>query len=97
MTTIDVKYIAKLAELPMSEDALQKLEGELTATLKHVERLSDIDTSRVEGTNEVIDAVNVMREDIAQPSLTQAEALMNAKHVHNGFFVVPVIIEEAVE
>lgn len=97
MTTINIKTLSKLAEMPISETEAQKLEKELETTLQHVERLNDIDTSHVEGTNEVTDVVDVMREDVAKPSLTQAEALMNAKRVHNGFFVVPVIIEEAVE
>lgn len=97
MTTINVKHIAKLANIPVGDEEATRLEKELEETLKHVERLNDIDTSKVEGTNEVTQATNVWREDEVKPSLTQAEALMNAKHVHNGFFVVPVLIEEAVE
>lgn len=97
MTKINVKHIAKLANIPLTHEQEEKLEKELEATLEHVERLSEIDTTKVDGTNEVTEAVNVMREDLVKPSLTQEEALQNAKKVHNGFFVVPIIIEEAVE
>ena len=94
---INVKHIAKLAELPITKEVEEKLEKELEATLEHVDRLSEIDTAQVEGTNEVVDSINVMREDVVTPSLSQEEALQNAKKTHNGLFVVPVIIEEAVE
>lgn len=94
---INIKHIAKLAELPIKDDEGKQLETQLEATLEHVERLSEIDTSKVESTNEVTDLKNVMREDEVTPSLSQEDALKNAKKTHNGFFVVPVIIEEAIE
>lgn len=97
MTKINISHIAQLANIPLTKAQEEKLEKELEATLEHVERLSEIDTTKIEGTNEVTQAVNVMREDVVVPSLTQAEALMNAKKVYNGLFVVPVILEEAVE
>lgn len=94
---IDIKKIAKLAELPLSEDKLETLEKQLETTVEHVERLENINTSHITGTNTVTDLTNVVRDDVVEPSLTQEEALRNAKKTHNGFFVVPVIIEEAVE
>jgi aspartyl-tRNA(Asn)/glutamyl-tRNA(Gln) amidotransferase subunit C len=97
MTKINIHHIAKLTSLTLTDEEEKMLEGQLEKTLEHVDRLSEIDTSSVEVTNDITGLSNVMREDIVTPSLTQAEALMNAKQVHNGFFVVPVIIEEAVE
>ena len=97
MTKINIQHIAKLADLPISQEKQEKLEKQLEDTLEHVDRLSEIDTSKVTGTNEVTNLSNVTREDVVEPSLTQEEALMNAKQTHNGFFMVPVIIEEAVE
>jgi aspartyl-tRNA(Asn)/glutamyl-tRNA(Gln) amidotransferase subunit C len=94
---INVKHIAKLAEIPITGEEGKKLEKELEATLEHVDRLNEIDTANIEGTNEVVDSINVMRDDIITPSLSQEEALQNAKKTYNGLFVVPVIIEEAVE
>lgn len=94
---INVQHIAQLANLPLTVAEEKKLQKELEATLEHVEHLNEIDTSKVEGTNEVTEAINVMREDEIKPSLLQKEALKNAKRTYNGFFVVPVIIEEAVE
>lgn len=97
MTKINIKHVATLANLPIPEEKLEKLEKQLETTIEHVDRLSEIDTSKITGTNEVTKLSNVTREDVVEPSLTQEEALSNAKATHNGFFVVPVIIEEAVE
>src|SRR5258708_30550663 len=97
MTKIDIKHIAKLANLPISDEKLSKFEKQLEETLLHVDRLQEIDTSKVTGTSEVTNLTNVTREDVIVPSLTQEEALQNAKKTHNGLFVVPVILEEAVE
>lgn len=97
MTKINIHHIATLANLPISDEKLAKLEKQLETTIEHVERLSEIDTSHVTGTNDVTGLSNVMRDDSVTPSLTQEEALQNAKKTYKGFFVVPVIIEEAVE
>lgn len=94
---INVKHVAKLANIPLTDEETTVLEKELEATLERVDRLNEIDTSIVEGTNEVTKEENVMRDDEIRPSLSQEEALKNAKKTYNGFFVVPVIIEEAIE
>lgn len=97
MTKINVYHVAKLANLPIPEEKLEQLEKQLETTVEHVERLAEIDTSKVDETSDITGLRNVMREDVIAPSLTQEEALSNAKETHNGLFVVPVIIEEAVE
>lgn len=92
---IDIAHTAKLANLPLSESEKNKMTKQLEETLEYIGRLKEIDTSNVEGTNEVNNLVNVWREDEVKPSLSQEKALMNAKNTYNGFFVVPVILEEA--
>lgn len=90
---IDITHVARLANLPISETEKKKLKKQLEETLDYIERLKEIDTSKVEGTNEVNNLKNVWREDVATPSLSQEKALMNAKRTYNGFFVVPAILE----
>lgn len=97
MTKINIQRIVELANLSISKDKLKKLESQLEETLTNVNRLQEIDTSKVTGTTEVTNLRNVFRDDIVRPSLTQEKALQNAQKTYNGFFVVPVIIEEAVE
>lgn len=97
MTKINIHHVAQLASLPIPQEKLQKLEKQLETTIEHIDRLSEIDTSKVDETSDITGLKNIMREDVVTPSLTQEEALQNAKETHNGLFVVPVIIEEAIE
>ena len=91
---INVKHVAKLANLTLSPKDEIRFEKQLEATLSHVARLKDIDTSKITGTNEVTSLENVLRQDVARPSLSQKDALKNAKKTHNGFFVVPALLAE---
>lgn len=89
----DVKKVAKLANLPLKKEEEEKFEKQLEATLEHVERLKEIDTSKVPETNEVTNLENVMRDDEVKVSLSQKQVLQNAKSVYNGFFKVKAILE----
>ncbi|HSD98424.1 MAG TPA: Asp-tRNA(Asn)/Glu-tRNA(Gln) amidotransferase subunit GatC [Patescibacteria group bacterium] len=97
MTTIDVKHIAKLAELPLTQEEEKKFKKQLSAILEHIEKLSSVDISQVAETSQVTGLENVDREDSASASFSQEEATSQAKIKHNGLFEVPVILEEAVE
>ncbi len=98
---IDVSHVAKLANLPLSEEEKKKFEKQLSETLDYVNQLEEIDTKGVEPTSQVTGLENVTREDVVTPSLSQEEVLKNApstgsgqaKSTHNGFFKVPAILE----
>lgn len=91
---IDVKHIAKLANLPLEKDEEKKFEKQLSEILSYVEKLREVDTRNVETTSQVTGLENVTREDKATPSLTQKEALSDVKSQHNGFFKVKAILTE---
>jgi aspartyl-tRNA(Asn)/glutamyl-tRNA(Gln) amidotransferase subunit C len=91
---INISRVAMLASLPIPTAEKDSLDKQLEATLDHVNRLKKIDTSKVEETNQVNNLVNIWREDVVKPSLSQEDALMNAKNTYKGFFVVPVILAE---
>jgi aspartyl-tRNA(Asn)/glutamyl-tRNA(Gln) amidotransferase subunit C len=91
---IDVKHIAKLANLPVSNDEEKKFEQQLADTLTYIEELNEVDTTGVEITPQVTGLENILEEDTVRPSLSQEEATSNAKNSHNGFFIVPAILEE---
>lgn len=90
---IDVSHVAKLANLPLSEEEKKKFEKELSETLDYVNQLEKIDTKDVEPTSQVTGLENVTRDDEAKPSLPQKEVLKNAKATHNGFFKVKAILD----
>ncbi len=91
---IDVKKIAKLANLPLKEDEIKSLEKALIETLSYVNILEEVDTKGIEPTSQVTGLENVTREDIATPSLSQGKALANAKKKVNEMFEVPRILDK---
>lgn len=91
---IDVSHVAKLANLPLSPLEKNKFEKQLSEILNYVEKLKEVDTKNVETTSQVTGLENITREDNTTPSLTQSEALVNAKNQHNGFIKVKAILTE---
>lgn len=91
---IDVAHVAKLANLPLKPDEKEKFEKQLSEILAYVEKLKEVDTKNIEITSQVTGLENVTRKDEAKPSLSQDDALSNAKSQHNGFFKVPAILTE---
>ena len=90
---IDVKHIAKLAELPLKDDEVKKLEEQLESTLEYIDQLNEVDTKNIEPTSQVTGLENIMREDIATESLTQEQATSNSSATHNGLFKVKGILD----
>lgn len=91
---IDVSHIAKLANLPLSSNEKTKFEKQLDETVEYVEELNKVDTKDTEPTSQVTGLENVTRDDTTKPSLSQDEALSNAKSKHNGFFKVNAIFND---
>jgi len=91
---INVSHVAKLANLPLSDEETAKFEKQLSAVLDYIKKLDEVDVMNIEPTSQVTGLENVSREDETRPSLTQDEALSNAKAKHNGLFVVKGIFED---
>lgn len=91
---IDVKHVAKLANLPLEDEEVEKFEGQLSSILDYIKKLQEVDTSSVEETSQVTGLENVEREDETKISLPQEEVLLNTKDKHNGMFRVKTIPED---
>lgn len=91
---IDVAHVAKLANLPLKPDEKEKFEKQLSEILSYVEKLKEVYTKSVEITSQVTGLENITRNDEAEPSLSQDDALSNTKSKYNGFFKVPAILTE---
>ena len=89
----DVLYVARLARLRLAEDELDRYAGQLSSILSHIDKIAELDLGGVEPTSHVIGLLNVLREDISRPSLTQEEILANGPEVEEGAFRVPPILE----
>lgn len=90
---IDVKHIARLANLNLKDKDLPKFEKQLGEIVSYVDKLKEIDTKGVRITSQVTGLENVAREDSPTPSLSQDEVLSQTNSKHNGFFKVPAILE----
>lgn len=90
---IDVKHVAKLANLKINPKDEEKFEKQLTEILGYVDKLSKANTENVEITSQVTGLENIKREDKASESLSQEEALSGTKSQHNGFFKVSAILD----
>ncbi len=90
--TID--HICKLALLNLSEEEKEKLAKQLGDILSYFKKLDDLDTSNVKPTTHPTNLKNVFREDIPWESLTNEEALKNAKYKKDGYFKAPRILKE---
>jgi len=89
----EVLYIAHLSRIHLTDDEVERLTKDLTAILGYIDKLSQLDVSRVEPTSHVLPLKNVFREDTVTPSLAQDEVLALAIAHHKGSFKVPQIIE----
>jgi len=88
-----VKYVADLARLELSPEEQEEFTAQLNAILEYMDQLNELETSGVEPTSHVLPLRNVLREDVAGPSLTVEEVLANAPDQEQGHFKVPKIIE----
>ncbi|HAK61098.1 MAG TPA: Asp-tRNA(Asn)/Glu-tRNA(Gln) amidotransferase subunit GatB [Nitrospiraceae bacterium] len=89
----EVEHVAKLARLELSEQEMTLYTGQLSDILTYIEKLNELDTSKVEATSHVLDIKNVMRDDVPAACLTQEQALANAPDKDAGHYRVPKIIE----
>jgi aspartyl-tRNA(Asn)/glutamyl-tRNA(Gln) amidotransferase subunit C len=94
ITREDVKHIADLARLKLTEGELEEYTRQLSAIIGYMDELNAIDTSGVEPTCFVVPGHDPQRDDVVQPSLDQDEAMKNGPMVKNGFFAVPKVIDQ---
>ncbi len=87
LTKDEVRHIADLANLSLSEEELDKYTQQLTGVLEYMEILQEVDTENVVPTYQVLDGTtNVFREDNIKSCLRQDEALSQSKNNQEGFF-----------
>ena len=86
LTKEEVLHIAKLANLTLSEEEVKVFGEQLSETLDYVEKLKELKTENVGPTFQTTGLKNVTRDDEIKPSLTQEEALKNAKSTYKGYF-----------
>lgn len=93
LSRTDVEEIALLARLELSAGEVDRLAGELSAILDHVEALQAVDTTGVEPMTHAVPMALRLRPDEVEPSLPQDVALAQAPARDGELFEVPAIIK----
>ncbi|MBU0579216.1 Asp-tRNA(Asn)/Glu-tRNA(Gln) amidotransferase subunit GatC [Patescibacteria group bacterium] len=90
-----VRHIAELAQIPITAKEEESLANDFAATLKVVDQLQKVDAKGVKLTYQVTGLKNITREDEVNKKnmFTQKQALINASHTYDGFFVVKRVID----
>ena len=90
----DVEHVAALARLGLTDDEIDRMQGQLNRILEAIGQLQSVDTSAVGPTAQVIALENVMRPDEVRPPMTRDAALANAPQREGDHLRVPVVLEE---
>ncbi len=89
----EVTYVATLARLALTPEETVLFGGQLGEIFAYIEKLNELDTSKVEPTSHVLPLSNVFRADEVKPSLGAEKVVENAPEREATFFKVPSIIE----
>ena len=84
-----LRHVAHLARLELSDDELERLGAQLNDIIDAVSKVSELDLSDVPATSHPLDVVNVWAEDEPRPCLTIDEAFANAPEREGNYFKVP--------
>ena len=90
-----VRKVAKLSRLELTEAEVEEFTGQLSAILDYVEKINELDTTNVEPMAHCLPISNVFRQDIAKESLGTEKALANAPKRDGEFFKVPKILDDS--
>jgi aspartyl-tRNA(Asn)/glutamyl-tRNA(Gln) amidotransferase subunit C len=96
LTEKEVRYVAGLANLQLSDSEVPRLLANLDEILAHMDRLGEINTEGVEPMSQVLydaEETATLRADTQSPSLSNEAALANAPLSGGGCFKVPLVIE----
>lgn len=96
MTTIsrdDVRHLAQLSSLQLSDDEVDGLQTDISSILKYVEQLDELNTEGVEPTYQVTDLENVWRDDVVnQEGVAREQLLALSVATHDNQVKVPKVL-----
>lgn len=96
ITEKEVRYVADLANLALSDEEVRKYCADLDEILAYAEKLNELDTSRVEPMAQVLFEAGetaTLRPDLVAPCFSSEVALANAPLSGAGQFKVPKVVE----
>jgi aspartyl-tRNA(Asn)/glutamyl-tRNA(Gln) amidotransferase subunit C len=90
----EVRKIADLAKLELSDDEVALYAGQLTHILQYFHKLQEVNTSHIPPTASVLPLSNVFRDDTPAPALSPAQVLANAQTSLDDQFLVSSVLED---
>lgn len=93
LTSDDVKKVALLSRLELTDDEIEGQRGHLNGLLAQFDKLQELNVTGLEPTSHPYPMTNVLRNDAVVPSLSRDLVLANAPEKRDGCFVVPRIME----
>ena len=96
ITEAEVRYVADLANLKLTDQEIQRMQHDLDEILVHMDKLNEVDTGSVAPMAQVLyesEETATLRPDREAEPLGQDAALANAPQSGAGYFKVPKVIE----
>jgi aspartyl-tRNA(Asn)/glutamyl-tRNA(Gln) amidotransferase subunit C len=92
LSRADVEHVAYLARLGLTDEELERLEGQLNHILEQYTILATVPTDHIAPTAQTIELENILRDDVVRPSLAVEDVLGNAVEHDGSSIVVPAIL-----
>ena len=92
LTPEEVKHIAKLAHLELSDEQLALYREQLSDILDHIAKLNELDTADISPMANAVEGASPLRPDEIRPSLPNEKLLQNAPDKADGQFKVPPVL-----
>jgi len=89
-----VDKLAHLARLEFSASEKEDLKKDLSRIIAWIDKLNELDTEKVEPLIYMSNEINVLREDIANNSVSHEDALKNAPKKDSDYFRVPKVLDK---
>lgn len=93
ITKNTIEHIANLSRLDLTEEEKSMLLFDMKQIIAYMDKLKELDTSKVKPTAHVMQINNVFREDKSEPSYPKEKLLVNAPLSEGGCFKVPKVVE----
>ncbi|MGB0715725.1 MAG: Asp-tRNA(Asn)/Glu-tRNA(Gln) amidotransferase subunit GatC [Phycisphaerae bacterium] len=90
----DIRHIAHLARLSLTEEQLTQYAETLTSILQYFETLDRLDTTQVEPTAHALPTFDVLREDEVKETMDPDDVVMHAPDAQDNFFRVPKVLDQ---
>lgn len=95
LTAEEVRRVATLCRVGLTDDEVERLRGEMASLIAEVSVLQGIDTTDVEPTGHAVEEVHtVMRDDEPTPPMSAEDVLLNAPRREGDYFRVQAVMDD---